>query len=106
MQLVERSRSNVVLTPIGVEVVEIGRRMLHDARHIRDITGGAGRGLAGVIRLGLPLTIGPYLLPRVVPELHALHPQLKLYVREELPHALPRGLIEGQHDIIIAPLPV
>jgi LysR family hydrogen peroxide-inducible transcriptional activator len=106
VQLVERSRSNVVLTPIGVEVVEIGRRMLHDARHIRDITGGAGRGLAGVIRLGLPLTIGPYLLPRVVPELHALHPQLKLYVREELPHALPRGLIEGQHDIIIAPLPV
>ena len=106
VQLIERSRSNVLLTPIGLEVLEIGRRMLRDAQHIRDITGSIGRGLAGVIRLGLPSTIGPYLLPRVVPHLHALHPQLKLYVREELPHALPRGLIDGLHDIIIAPLPV
>ena len=102
VQLIERSRSNVLLTPIGLEVLEIGRRMLRDAQHIRDITGSIGRGLAGVIRLGLPSTIGPYLLPRVVPHLHAL----QLYVREELPHALPRGLIDGLHDIIIAPLPV
>lgn len=106
VQLIERTPSNITLTPIGVEVAEIGRRMLRDAQHIRDITGGAGRGLAGVVRIGLPLTIGPSLLPRVVPKLHALYPKLKLYVREELPHALPRGLVEGQHDIIIAPLPV
>jgi LysR family hydrogen peroxide-inducible transcriptional activator len=106
VQLIERSHSNVVITPIGLEVVEIGRRMLRDALRIRDVTGKSGPGLGGVIRLGLPSTIGPYLLPRAVPRLHALYPQLKLYVREELPHHLPRGLTEGLYDIIIAPLPI
>ena len=106
VQLVERSRSNVVVTPLGFEVVEISRRMLRDAQRIRDITGHVGSGMGGVVRLGLPSTIGPYLLPRVVPHLHALYPHLKLYVREELPHLLPHGLVEGIHDVIVAPLPV
>jgi LysR family hydrogen peroxide-inducible transcriptional activator len=106
VQLVERSRSNVVVTPLGFEVVEIARRMLRDAQRIRDVTGHAGSGMRGVLRLGLPSTIGPYLLPRVAPRLHAVYPQLKLYVREELPHVLPRGLAEGLHDVIVAPLPV
>jgi len=106
VQLVERSRSNVVVTPLGFEVVEIARRMLRDAQRLRDITGNASGGMSGVVRLGLPSTIGPYLLPRVAPQLHAVYPQLKLYVREELPHVLPRELAEGLHDVIVAPLPV
>jgi len=106
VQLVERSRSNVVVTPLGFEVVEIARRMLRDAQRISDVTGNAGSGMSGVVRLGLPSTIGPYLLPRVAPQLHAVYPQLKLYVREELPHVLPRELAEGLHDVIVAPLPV
>lgn len=106
VELVERSRSNVVVTPLGFEVVEIARRMLQDAQRIVDITGNVGSGFAGVVRLGLPPTIGPYLLPRVDPTLHATYPKLKLYAREELPHALPRELAEGIHDVIIAPLPV
>jgi len=106
VQLVERSRSTVVVTPLGFEVVEIARRMLRDAQRIRDITDQIGSSMGGVVRLGLPSTIGPYLLPRVVPRLHALYPRLKLYVREELPHLLPHGLAEGLHDVIVAPLPV
>jgi len=39
VQLVERSRSKVVITTIGHEVVEVARRALHDVRCIRDITG-------------------------------------------------------------------
>ena len=82
VQLVERSRSNVVVTPLGFEVVEIARRMLRDAQRIVDVTGHVGAGIAGVVRLGLPPTIGPYLLTRVTPSLYATYPKLKLYVRE------------------------
>lgn len=106
VQLVERSRSSVLVTPLGFEVVEIARRMLRDCQRIRDLTRQLGSGLGGIVRLGLPITIGPYLLPRVVPHLHALYPHLKLYVREELPYELPRGLAEGLHDVIVTPLPV
>jgi LysR family hydrogen peroxide-inducible transcriptional activator len=105
-QLVERSRSRVMLTPIGAQVVEIARRMLRDAREIRDLAASGGRELSGVLRLGLPPTIGPYLLPRFIPDLRREHPDLKLYVREELPASLPRSLEEGTYDVIIAPLPI
>jgi LysR family transcriptional regulator, hydrogen peroxide-inducible genes activator len=101
--LIERTRSSVVVTQAGREIVEIARRMLRDAQHIRDITGSLGPGLSGVIRMGLPSTIGPYLLPRIVPVLHQAFPSLRLYVREELPYALPRGLEDGMHDVVIVP---
>jgi LysR family transcriptional regulator, hydrogen peroxide-inducible genes activator len=95
-----------MLTPIGVQVVEIGRRILRDANEIRTLTASGGKELSGLLRLGLPPTIGPYLLPRIVPTLHTNYPGLKLYVREELPQRLPRALEDGALDVIITMLPV
>jgi len=105
-QLVERSRAGALLTPIGVQVAEIARRMLKDANEIKSLAAGGDQALKGVLRVGLPSTIGPYLLPSVVPALHQAYPELKLYVREELPQTLPQNLEEGHYDIVITPLPV
>lgn len=105
-QLVERSRSGVLLTPIGARVADIARRMLRDSNEIRTIAASGDAALKGVLRVGLPSTIGPYLLPFVVPSLHRAYPELKLYVREELPQTLPRTLEDGGYDIVITPLPV
>ena len=96
----------MVLTPIGRQIVEIARRMLADSNEICALAATGGRELSGVLRLGLPPTIGPYLLPRIIPELHRDYPDLKMYVREELPHDLPGALQEGQHDVIMTLLPV
>ena len=105
-QLVERSKSKVLLTPLGEQVVEIARRMLSDANEIRALAASGGRELSGVLRLGLPPTIGPYLLPIVVPELQRVYPGLKLYVREEMPSLLPGALQDGHFDLIMSLLPV
>ncbi len=105
-QLVERSTSRVLLTPIGVQVVEIARRMLRDANEIRMLAASGGKELSGLLRLGLPPTIGPYLLQQVVPSLHQSYPKLKLYVREDIPSSLPLALEDGVHDLIVTPLPV
>lgn len=105
-QLIERSRTGALLTPIGAQVVEIGRRILKDANEIRSLAAGSDDTLKGVLRVGLPSTIGPYLLPSVVPTLHRVYPELKLYVREELPQTLPHTLEDGGYDFIITPLPV
>ncbi len=106
VQLVERSRSHVALTPVGTQVVEIARRMLADAAEIRSLATSGGTELSGVIRLGMPPTVGPYLLPAVIPALRTRFPGLKLYVREELPGSLPRSIEEGAHDLVISLLPV
>lgn len=104
--LVERGRSRVLLTPIGKQVVEIARRILLDSKEIMQIATSGGKELAGVMRLGLPPTIGPYLLPLVLPRLRHAFPDLKLYVREELPDALPRALETGALDVVITLLPI
>lgn len=106
VQLIERTRTRVVMTPVGMQIAEVARRMLVDAHEIRNLAAAAGDDMSGLIRLGVPPTIGPYLLPRVLPALHKRHLGLKLYVREELPRSLPRGLEDGIHDLIITPMPV
>lgn len=106
VQLVERSRTRVLLTPIGHQVVEVARRMLRDANEIRMLAASGGRELSGLLRLGLPPTIGPYLLPHVLPTVHKAYPSLKLYVRESLPEELPGMLEDGRLDLVITPLPV
>lgn len=105
-QLVERSRAGALLTPIGEHVVSIAKRMLKDAHEIRSVVGAGDSGLKGILKVGMPSTIGPYLLPFVVPTIHHTYPELKLYVREELPDTLPRTLEEGGYDLIITPMPM
>lgn len=104
--LVERNRNRVVISPVGLQVVEIARRVLVDIAEIRALATSGGRELSGLLRLGLPPTIGPYLLPHVLPELHKAHPDLKLYIRESPPSALPGALEDGALDVVITMLPV
>ena len=105
-QLVERSRARVVLTPVGRQVATIARRMLADADEIRSLAASGGRELTGVLRLGLPPTIGPYLLPLLIPRLGDAFQDLKLYVREEVPSGLVHALREGRHDLVVTLLPL
>ena len=106
VQLVERSRSGVAVTPVGREVVARARRILDDVQGITDFTAGAQHGLVGTIRLGAKPTLGPYLLPHVVAKLHKHHPDLNLYIRESAPRELEYELGRGVHDVILAQLPV
>jgi LysR family hydrogen peroxide-inducible transcriptional activator len=104
--LVERSASIVTLTPLGRQVVERAKRVLSDVQDIVDLAASSQHGFNGTIRVGVPPTLGPYLLPHIVPELHAIYPQLKLYVREGKPAELQMELQAGSHDMVISPLPI
>ncbi len=105
VQLVERSRNKVLLTPIGRQVVAIARRMLTDANEIRSLASQGNGNFTGVFKLGLPPTIGPYLLPTIIPELHRSYSDLRLYVREGIPKNLLPELQDGHHDLVISLLP-
>ncbi len=106
VQLVERSRSAVFLTPIGERVLNLGRIALSSAREIEEITASHRGDSGGMLRLGLPPTIGPYLLPRMLPQLHRDQPEFKIYVREDTPGRLSDALGEGVYDTILSPLPM
>lgn len=106
VQLVERDRSGVNLSPVGREVSVRARHVLDELQGMVDFTAGAQHGLVGTIRLGAKTTLGPYLLPHVVAKLHRQHPELSLYVREAPPQHLVQELTRGLHDVILAQLPI
>ncbi|MGH6945721.1 MAG: LysR substrate-binding domain-containing protein [Kiloniellales bacterium] len=106
VQLVERSRASVVLTPLGKEVAGRARAVLRDVEDIIELARHGQSVLGGTVRLGVPPTLGPYLLPHIVPELHRSHPALKLYVREELPRSILGNLEDGNLDVLFMPLPI
>ncbi|MBO6506280.1 MAG: hydrogen peroxide-inducible genes activator [Kordiimonadaceae bacterium] len=106
VQLVERDRSGVTLSPVGREVSLRARTVLDELQSIVDFTAGAQHGLVGTIRLGAKTTLGPYLLPHVVAKLHKNHPELSLYVRDASPQQLVYELTRGLHDVVLAQLPV
>lgn len=106
LRLVERGRGGVRLTPAGREVCNRARTVLEGVRDLVEFAAVARDGLAGTIRLGAKATLGPYLLPHVVGALHAAHPELRLYIREDAPRVLEADLARGSHDAILTQLPV
>lgn len=105
-QLVERSRSRVMLTPVGREIVDRARRVLRDVQEIRDLARISQRPLGDTIKLGVVQSLGPYLLPVIVPDLHESHPDLRFYVREALADTLLDQLESGALDLLFFPLPL
>jgi LysR family hydrogen peroxide-inducible transcriptional activator len=105
-ELVERSRSRVILTPLGRAVVERARRTLREVDEIRQLATQSRSHLQSTIRIGVVQSLGSYLLPLIVPGLHESHPELKLYMREGLPEFLLQSLGDGALDLLFFPLPV
>ena len=106
VQLVERSRTRVVMTPEGEEIAARARRVLSDVAEIAEIARRGQAMLAGTIRVGVVQSLGSYFLPLVIPDLHLRYPELRLYVREGLADDLVRRLEDGSLDLLFFPLPV
>ncbi|AHM04213.1 Activator protein [Roseibacterium elongatum DSM 19469] len=105
VQLVERTRRSVMLTPLGEEIAARGRRLLLEAEEIDKLAEAHLRPDEGALRLGAIPTIGPYLIPPALPALRGAFPKLKIYLREEITDSLIAGLGEGRLDVILIALP-
>lgn len=106
MTLLERSRTGTILSPQGRELLRSARQVVDAMQVFAQSADTLLNGPATTFRLGVPPTLGPYLLPFVLPELHQKYEQLKLYVREEPPRQLEERLLQGEFDLILSPLPM
>jgi LysR family hydrogen peroxide-inducible transcriptional activator len=105
VKLVERSKRRVMLTPLGEAIVARARVVLREAEDIADLAFASKDPLSGALRLGVIPTIGPYLLPRVLPPLRQSYPNLRLYLREDLTARLLEALGDGDIDAALIALP-
>ncbi|MBM6592430.1 hydrogen peroxide-inducible genes activator [Microvirga pudoricolor] len=106
LQLVERRRNSIDLTPEGREIARRGAAILASVTDLQDYARSTKPVLAGPLRLGIIPSIAPYLLPRALPELHERYPDLALQIRETLTAALVEELVRGDLDLIVAAMPV
>jgi LysR family hydrogen peroxide-inducible transcriptional activator len=102
--LFDRGRSGATLTPAGRQLLPSARRILEELDNLMATAGVASSG-AAVYRLGVKSTLGPYILPRILPGVHARYRDLKLYVREEPPSRLESALENGEFDLVLTALP-
>ncbi|HEX8415434.1 MAG TPA: hydrogen peroxide-inducible genes activator [Sphingomicrobium sp.] len=96
----------VIMTPLGRDLLDRARQILLQLADLEEMHAIAADALSGTIRLGVSPTLGAYLLPSLVARLHREHPTLRVHVREGLPTALAASLTTGEHDLILAQLPV
>lgn len=103
--LFERSSADVRLTMIGEQIAGQAERVLEEADRLKEIVVQGKDPLQGPLRLGVIYTIAPYLLPQLIPALHARAPRMPLFLQENFTVSLAAQLRRGDLDVIVVALP-
>ncbi len=101
VQLFERGGGEVGITPVGAQIVEQAQHVLEQTSAIREIAVQGKDPLTGPLRVGVIYTIGPYLLPRLVPRIIEDAPQMPLLLQENFTVRLLELLRQGDIDLAI-----
>ncbi|WP_120997886.1 hydrogen peroxide-inducible genes activator [Stutzerimonas urumqiensis] len=101
----ERSKSAVRLTPVGEGIVTQAQKVLEQAQSIRELAQVGKNQLATPLKVGAIYTVGPYIFPHLIPQLHRVAPDMPLYIEENFTHVLRDKLRTGELDAIIVALP-
>ncbi|MCW8332846.1 DNA-binding transcriptional regulator OxyR [Vibrio paucivorans] len=99
--LLERSSRRVLFTDSGLQLVEQAKRILGEVKTFKDMASQQTGAMSGPMHIGFIPTVGPYLLPRIVPSLKEQFPELELYLHEAQTHQLVRQLEEGKLDCLV-----
>jgi LysR family hydrogen peroxide-inducible transcriptional activator len=103
--LFERSRNQVLATPLGLKIIEQAQIVLEQANRIRELADQGKDPLGSRLSIGAIFTVGPYLFPCFVPELHRLAPSMPLYIEESYTAVLREKLRASELDAIVIALP-
>lgn len=103
--LFERSKTAMTVTPLGAKIVNQAQKVLEEAALLKEIATAGKDQLSSPLRIGAIYTIGPYLLPKLVPKANEIAPQMPMYIEENFTAVLRKKLRDGELDVIIISLP-
>ncbi len=104
--LFERTNKSVLVTDIGIRIVDQATTVLREIDQIYALANQSKDPLAGRFELGIIPTLGPYLLPYIIPEIKKQLPNLELHIHEDKTDTVLDALKRGQLDAIISALPL
>ncbi len=90
----DRSKTPVIPTQIGEEIIEKAKIILRDAKEIEDVAALRGDELQGSFKVGIIPTVAPYLVPLFLKNFSEQHPKVELIFQE----MLTSELLENLHD--------
>ncbi len=105
VQLFERYKHDILITPIGKQIIEISEEILKLSQNIKELAKEYQGDLSTELKIGAIYTIAPYLFPKLIPNFHALAPNVSLIIEENYTHVLAEKLKTGELDIAILSLP-
>lgn len=101
----DRSKSPVMPTALGEEIIAQAKVILSGAKHIEDMVSVQGTSLKGIFRVGIIPTIAPYLVPLFLKKFMEAHPDVELIFEEALTGEVLKGLNEDHIDVGIIATP-
>ncbi len=104
-QIFERNNKQVLITPIGEEILERAQRIFSDINDLTALAHNHQTPLAYPMTIGIIPTIAPYLLPKVLPTLSEQFPDFSIYVIEKQTERLIEQVRYGHIDTAIIALP-
>lgn len=104
--LIERNSRQVLLTPLGEQVLERARVIVNETHAIRQIARDADDPYSGILSIGVFPTLAPYLLPHVIPNIRKQFPKITIRLFEEKTEQVMAMLMDGTLDAILLAPPI
>ena len=101
----ERGASEILPTRIGRQIISQSQLVLESADKLRTIANRGSTHLQEPLRIGVIYTVGPYLLPHLIPVLRDHAPEMSIIVEEGFTDDLQNRLKAGNLDVIIVSNP-
>ena len=105
VRIFERGRGEVAITSVGSAIVEQAQRALEEVERIREIADQGKNQLESPLKIGIIYSVGPYLLPNLIPALKEVAPSMPLEIEENITANLDVLLKNGKLDVIVIALP-
>ena len=99
--LLERTSRKVLFTQSGLLLVDQAKTVLREVKLLKEMASNQGKEMTGPLHVGVIPTIGPYLMPHIVPALQNAFPDLELFLYESQTHQLLEQLETGRLDCAI-----
>ncbi|AIY66620.1 hydrogen peroxide-inducible genes activator [Pseudoalteromonas piratica] len=101
----ERNNKHVFITDEGQLILEKAKRIKLEVDELTQLAKSNKEPLASPMTIGVIPTIGPFLLPKVLPKVRTEYSDFKLKIVEDQSHVLVEKLREGELDAAILALP-
>ncbi len=101
VSLLERTSRRVLFTDAGLSLVAQAQKVLLEVKILTELASMQGESMTGPLHIGFIPTVGPYLLPHIIPTLKEAFPDLELFLHEAQTHQLVQQLEDGKLDCII-----